>query len=641
MALALVWTWPLAYGLDSSVPHDLGDPLLVTWILWWNTQALPFSAAWWNAPIFHPLPFALALSDHLLGISALATPLQLAGGSPLFAHNVSLLLSYALSGSFAYLLALRLTNSRLAAACTGLAFGFSPYRAGQLSHLQVLTSQWMPVVLLGMHGYASTGRRGWLVLFGAAWLMQSLSNGYFMLFLPVLIFLWVAWFIDWRAAPRRAAWILAAWIVASLPLLPALLTYDEVHESLGLTRPVSDIRQFSAAPSSFLKPPPLLAFWPEGRSTTQEEYLFPGLTAIAVTVAALGAMTARGGLPAALKMRSPLVFYASATLVMWAFALGPGGGQSGLPSALRPYTWLLFLPGFDSLRVPARFAMLASLTLSIAAGLAVTHLMPRRRRWRAVAGAVLLAGLAADGWMESMPVVRRPARVLLPDVPDAVVVEIPTDQTSVATSAMYRAMLHDRPIVNGHSGHVPYHYQILSLSLARGDVSVLEYLARSRPLVIVVNERFDPGGGYRRMIGAIDRIERHGISAIGPVFLLRLPAAARAADAMSNRLQATSRSEPGERLVIDMGRGRTVTGLEFALRDRFPDLPERVLVEASDDGTGWREVWLDWTGALAMDAALADPLVTRIRIPLDVNAHYLRIHPAPAWLAAELTVVGH
>jgi hypothetical protein len=62
-------------------------------------------------------------------------------------------------------------------------------------------------------------------------------------------------------------------------------------------------------------------------------------------------------------------------------------------------------------------------------------------------------------------------------------------------------------------------------------------------------------------------------------------------------------------------------------------------VEASDDGTNWRSVWLDWTGGLAMAGALKDPRTVPMRIPLpDVRARYLRVHPAPKWMIPELTV---
>ena len=150
-----------------------------------------------------PVPGSMALSEHLLGLSIVATPLQLLGAGPITAYNVCLLLTYALSGFFAYLLGKRLTGSTFAGICAGIAFGFSPYRASQLAHIQVLSSQWMPLALLGLHAYLDTGARRWLVVFGLAWLLQALSNGYFLLFFPVLIGAWLLWFVDWRRAPRR------------------------------------------------------------------------------------------------------------------------------------------------------------------------------------------------------------------------------------------------------------------------------------------------------------------------------------------------------------------------------------------------------------------------------------------------------
>ena len=123
----------------------------------------------------------------------------------LLASVSALLASCALSGFFTYLLVRRLTGSTVAAACAGVAYAIAPVRAGQLSHLQVLTSQWLPVMLHGLHVYLETGRRRWLAVFAIAWALQSLSNGYYLLFAPVLIAAWIAWFLlarrRWRDAP--------------------------------------------------------------------------------------------------------------------------------------------------------------------------------------------------------------------------------------------------------------------------------------------------------------------------------------------------------------------------------------------------------------------------------------------------------
>ena len=53
--ITVVLTYPLIVQLTSVLPNDAGDPALNTWILWWNTQAIPFSTTWWNAPAFFPL----------------------------------------------------------------------------------------------------------------------------------------------------------------------------------------------------------------------------------------------------------------------------------------------------------------------------------------------------------------------------------------------------------------------------------------------------------------------------------------------------------------------------------------------------------------------------------------------------------
>ena len=66
-ALAIVITFPLVLHLSGALPHDLGDPLLSTAILWWNAHTLPFTERWWNGFAFFPAPGMLAFSDHRLG----------------------------------------------------------------------------------------------------------------------------------------------------------------------------------------------------------------------------------------------------------------------------------------------------------------------------------------------------------------------------------------------------------------------------------------------------------------------------------------------------------------------------------------------------------------------------------------------
>jgi hypothetical protein len=640
-ALAVFWTWPVAANISSGLPHDGGDPVLNTWILWWNARVVPFTAEWWNAPFFWPLPDTLALSEHLAGLSVFATPPQLAGASPIAAYNVCFLLSFALSGFFGYLLAYHLTGSALAAMVAGVAFGFSPYRASQLSHIQVLTSYWMPLALWALHAYLDNGSRRWLLIFAAAWLLQAQSNGYYMLFFPVVVVIWLAWFVDWRHAPRRGLTIAAVWILASLPLLPVLMKYRAVHTALGISRDLGDIRQFSALPVSFLQAPAMLAIWPEGHGANPEQYLFPGVTAIALAAIGLTVLVMTTGLRSAWVGRSPLLFYLCMTIALWTLALGPGGQAGESPSALYPYSWLLVLPGFDGLRAPARIAMLGSLTLAVAASLSLVTLPWLRGGRRTPIGySLTLLGLLVDGLMHSVPVVTPPPRVMFAEPRDSVVLELPIDDARVNLGAMFRSMRDERPLVNGYSGYVPPHFKVLSLSLGRGDPSALRYVGRGRPVDILVDDAADRGRGFRPMIESLPGIERRGVTSLGSVF--RLPAQPSPARAREGSALPASLSDSGRfRLVADLGQPRTIEAIEFPLRSRYEDLAARLLIEVSEDALVWSATWDDWTGGPAFEATLADPHLATVTIPLPaVKARFLRIYPAAAWMKTDLVVVG-
>ena len=78
-AITVALTYPLILQMGSVLPNDAGDPALNTWILWWNTQTMPFSTAWWNAPAFFPAPGVMSFSENLLGLSLISTPLHWLG----------------------------------------------------------------------------------------------------------------------------------------------------------------------------------------------------------------------------------------------------------------------------------------------------------------------------------------------------------------------------------------------------------------------------------------------------------------------------------------------------------------------------------------------------------------------------------
>ena len=641
LVLALVWLWPVPTRLTSRIPHDPGDPVLNTWILWWNTQAVPFTERWWNPPVFYPSAGALALSEHLFGIAVFTAPLQLAGLNAIGAYNIALILSSWLSGFFAFLLARRLTGSATAGVVAGVAFAFAPYRVGQLSHLQVLTAQWMPLALLAMHAYLDDRRARWLVLCACAWLLQALSNGYYLLFFPVVVAAWLAWFVRWKSDPRPGLALAGTFVLSSVLLLPSLLKYREVHQAMGLLRQRDEMLMFSAQPESFFRMPYMLSFWPYIEPKNQEHFLFPGVTAVILVLAAAFAAQRWTVFERGLARRSPLLFYALATLFIWWLALGPAPEQRPLQAFVKPYTWLAMLPGFDGLRAPSRFAMLGCLTLSIAAALAFRRLRPSRPRARAAVTAAVFAGLFVDGWVDRIPLVAPPTRLSLPDAKDVIVMELPLDQEAVGAAAMFRMINHGRPVISGYSGHSPPHYRILSSAFRRDDPTPILYFAEGRPVVIIVNSHYDADRSLENFVRSLPGIQEHGASTGGRVFLLPAQPRARVA-ALGPQIQPVSMSrEPREHVVYDLGRPQLVRALSFPLRWRFEQLHPHVEVEASLDGVTWTRAWYDWTGGLAVAGALENQREVPIRIQLpDVQARYLRIHPAQKWMIQQLSIHG-
>lgn len=284
-ALAIVLTFPLILDLSSRLPKDLGDPLLVASILWWNAQVVPLTQEWWNGFGFFPATGMMAFSDHFLGASVIASPLQWLGFGPVTAYNLTFLASFPLSALAAYGLALTLTRRHDAAFVCGLAYGFNPYRVAHIEHLELLLAFGMPAALAALHLYAGTRRVKWLVVFAAALTLQVLSASYYAVFFTVLLGLWTLWFMRpeaWRAVLA----MVAAAGVAALAVSPIIIGYRHVHDRHNLTRDfVNEVVGYSADLSSFVTASSLSALW--GWTAVLnggERQLFPGLT---ITVLAL------------------------------------------------------------------------------------------------------------------------------------------------------------------------------------------------------------------------------------------------------------------------------------------------------------------------------------------------------------------
>jgi hypothetical protein len=282
--------------LGTTIANDPGDPLLTAAILHWNAGHVPWTDAWWQFPIYHPTRDTLAFSEHLLGLSVVASPIAWLTGNPLATYNLTLLLTFPLCGMAMFALVYRLTGNAGGAFLAGLAYAFAPYRISNLPHIQMLASFWAPLALLGLHGFLQAGaaeskRAGWapwLALYGACWALQAAANWYSLVLFSVLVGLWVLWFVVVQRRWRALAMIAAATVVAAIPLLPIVQRYLDVHSRHGFERTLAEVRGFSADLAAVLCAPPNLTFWGWlNVSCRAEGELFPGAAVFLIFVAVI------------------------------------------------------------------------------------------------------------------------------------------------------------------------------------------------------------------------------------------------------------------------------------------------------------------------------------------------------------------
>jgi hypothetical protein len=143
---------PSVSELTNSVPIVGGkaaDALLLMWTTSHVSQSLfenPFEL--FHGGIFHPAPYTVAYSEHMIGQAVLGLPIWLATKNPVLEFNLLSLLSYALAATALFLYASRFVSRPIAALAGGVAFAFTPFRFQHAMWLQLLLTFAMPLSLI-------------------------------------------------------------------------------------------------------------------------------------------------------------------------------------------------------------------------------------------------------------------------------------------------------------------------------------------------------------------------------------------------------------------------------------------------------------------------------------------------------------
>ncbi|MFI5007889.1 MAG: hypothetical protein ACHQKZ_10640, partial [Solirubrobacterales bacterium] len=584
--LLIAMSWPLARDLAGTGPIDRPDGRLNAWILAWDAHALLHGPErLFQAPIFHPLPDALAFSENLLLPAVLAAPFALLG-EPVLGYNLVLLLSLLVSGLGVYLLVRRVSADRLAAFVGGAAFAAGAHRWTRLAHLHAQVTLFLPFALLALDRFwqRRTLRRALLV--GLMLGLQGLASVYLGAITASALAVAVLVALFGGLAARDLGRLAAGFLLAGVLLAPAVRPYLRMRAFQGVEFTLETISIYATTLTSYAASG--TALWgpvsDRQLDTEAPDTLFPGIGLLTLGILGL----------AAAPRRYRAVALAASVFAM-VFSLGPA---TGLYRFLHEHFVLV-----RGVRALSRFSLVPVLALSVLVGLALAG-----RRWFVSVAALVLMMIESSnlplrlGTYEPPPAA---ARWLAGK--EGAVVRLPLGEDD--TGAMLDGIAHFRPLVNGDSGFMPRPYDRAMELLEHGPseealrflraVEVRHVLARVEwPLPLAAD--FPDG----------DRVYDVPSGPSAQVVEAAAPAAAR--------------FTPGG-IELDLGVETVVGRVVFVLSDAA--WIARPRVGLSRDGVGWDEVEGEASLADATLSLYRDPrsgrgeirfpprLVRRIRVP--------------------------
>jgi len=462
--LTVAVTWPLPAQLSTAATNNPDTHVNFWSLAWVARQLFQDPAHLFDANAYYPHTLSLAYAESLIPQSLQAAPLLWLGFSPIFAHNLPLLLTFPLAGLGLYLLARDLGASRSGAFLGGLGYAFCIYRYEHLIHIQSVSAQWFPFAVLSLRLALRSRARRHLASLALFSVLQALSSGYYAVLLAptLLVTLLFGLRRGWRAGtlPRVVLTLTLSAGVVSAVLWP----HREVQQRHHLVRSRAEAVHWSARWASYADPGTLLA-WPHLRKLHQlandPEHLYPGLAIL--LFGAVGAASARRSAEA----RFALGLAATGVLL----SLGPEI-QLGPLVVPGPLELARSLPGVSGLRTPVRLAVLAFLGSGLLAALGWSHLT---RRLSIPRGAVVVVLVAAA--LEAYPA--RLARIIQPvpapppsaswlaSAPHGPVLELPWKEYEDSAIYLYWSTEHWQPMVNGYGAFEPPGNRQLGLIGAR------------------------------------------------------------------------------------------------------------------------------------------------------------------------------
>lgn len=464
-ALAFLSFLPLSLDPRQRIAY-VGDSLESVTIVAWNVHQLfrdPLHL--FAANVLHPIPDALAFTDHRLLPSLAVAPVLWTTDNAVLATNLATLGACVFAAMTARDAALRLGLEALAAWSVGALYGFHTYQINEGPRLNIVSHGFLPLALSSLVALLKTGERrhAWQL---AGWmLLQGLASNYHLLYAALLVAVVLAGFAVCapRLAARRLRTLAPAACVAALLFAPIAWPYLRLARAHALSRELPagvDLRHYiSTAPGNLLYG----QIGGEVRLQQRGPH-FAGFLALGLAAFAVGAAMRKPRDEEALVPPRVLVA-ACATLFVLLVTLSLGRDIEVFGAHLGPGPYRLlydYVPGFQLVRIPERLALPAMLFLAILAGRGLTLLQRAAGRRVALALALLVPAehLSILSGTESLPVgSERPAVYdWLAGDRGGAVAELPVRGEGLVreeTVEMYFATRHWRPIIHGYTAYAP------------------------------------------------------------------------------------------------------------------------------------------------------------------------------------------
>jgi hypothetical protein len=242
-------------------------------------------------------------------------------------------------------------------------------------------------------------------------------------------------------------------------------------------------------------------------------------------------------------MRTPCGFFVIVTVFAVVMSFGPEiRARDRVVLGTNVYgLFYTYVPGYDGLRVPARFGMIAALGFAMLAALAVASIRRTSVVVTAAALIVLESFPAPIALNRNPPDYRRPGLARLPDLErtpapvyafvaslpagDAIA-ELPLGEPAFDVRYMYYSIGHWHPLVNGYTGGLPQDYEMLDLALQdlfTRPVRAWQALRGSRASHVIVHESLYEGDRGPRVSEWLRSSGAHEIAAFGPDRVFAMP----------------------------------------------------------------------------------------------------------------------